>query len=54
MLFLSNADVLQVLTMADCVRVHEEGEVELAIGELAARPRFDTIVTTPSPEQYYR
>ena len=54
MLFLNNADVLQVLTMADCVRVHEEGEVELAIGELAARPRFDTIVTTPSPEHYYR
>ena len=54
MLFLNNADVLQVLTMADCVRVHEEGEVELAKGELAARPRFDTIVTTPSPEHYYR
>jgi alanine dehydrogenase len=54
MLFLNNADVLQVLTMADCVRVHEEGEVELSIGELAARPRFDTIVTTPSPEHYYR
>jgi alanine dehydrogenase len=54
MLFLNNADVLQVLTMADCVRVHEEGEVELAGGELAARPRFDTIVTTPSPDHYYR
>jgi alanine dehydrogenase len=54
MLFLNNADVLQVLNMADCVRVHEEGEVELAKGELAARPRFDTIVTTPSPEHFYR
>jgi alanine dehydrogenase len=54
MLFLNNADVLQVLTMADCVRVHVEGEVELALGELAARPRFDTIVPTPSPEHYYR
>jgi len=53
-LFLNNADVLEVLTMADCVRVHEEGEVELAIGELAARPRFDTIVSTPNPEHYYR
>ena len=40
MLFLNNDDVLQVLTMADCVRVHEDGEVELAKGELAARPRF--------------
>jgi alanine dehydrogenase len=54
MLFLNNADVLQVLTMADCVRVHEEGEVELATGELAARPRFDTITKTPTLEQYYR
>jgi ornithine cyclodeaminase/alanine dehydrogenase-like protein (mu-crystallin family) len=54
MLFLNNADVLQVLTMVDCVRVHEEGEVELAKGELAARPRFDTIVTTPRPDEYYR
>lgn len=54
MLFLNNADVLQVLTMADCVRVHEEGEVELAKGELAARPRFDTITSTPSPEHHYR
>ena len=54
MLFLNNADVLKVLTMADCVRVHEEGEVELARGELAARPRFDTIVTTPKPDHFYR
>ncbi len=54
MLFLNNADVLQVLTMEDCVRVHEEGEVELARGELAARPRVDTIVTTPTPDHYYR
>ena len=54
MLFLNNADVLEVLTMADCVRVHEEGEVELAMGELTARPRFDTIVSTPNPEHYYR
>jgi alanine dehydrogenase len=54
MLFLNNADVLQVLTMEDCVRVHEEGEIELSIGELTARPRFDTIVPTPSPEEFYR
>jgi alanine dehydrogenase len=54
MLFLNNADVREVLTMADCVRVHEDGEVELAKGELAARPRFDTIVATRSPEHYYR
>ena len=31
MLFLNNADVLEVLTMADCVRVHEEGEVDDAL-----------------------
>ena len=54
MLFLNNDDIAQVLTPADCVRVHEEGELELARGELAARPRFDTITATPAAGHFYR
>jgi alanine dehydrogenase len=54
MLFLNNQSVEQVLTMEDCIRVHEDGEVELARGELAARPRVDVITATENPEHFYR
>ena len=54
MLFLNNDDVQKVLTMKDCIRVLEEGQIEAARGELAARPRIDTIAPTRVPERFYR
>jgi alanine dehydrogenase len=53
-LFLNNDDVQNVLTMKDCVRVLEEGQLEAGRGELAARPRIDTISPTRTPERFYR
>ena len=54
MLFLDNHDVEQVLTMADCIRVLEEGYSEAARGELASRPRIDVITPTKTPHRFYR
>jgi len=44
-IFLTNSDVQQALTMKDCIRVLEEGELEQARGELVARPRIDVITS---------
>ena len=54
MIFLTNSDVQQVLTMKDCIRVLEEGELEQARGELVARPRIDVITSTRTPHRFYR
>lgn len=54
MLFLTNDDIKQVLTMKDCIRVLEEGEREHARGELVARPRIDTLTSTLTPHRFYR
>jgi alanine dehydrogenase len=53
-LFLTNDDVQQVLTMEDCIRVLEEGYIEAARGELASRPRIDVITPTRTPKRFYR
>ena len=54
MIFLTNSDVQQVLTMKDCIRVLEEGELEQSRGELVARPRIDIITSTRTPHRFYR
>lgn len=54
MLFIDNKTVEEVLTIADTLRVIEDGHRELARGELAGRPRVDIYTETRSPESFHR
>jgi ornithine cyclodeaminase/alanine dehydrogenase-like protein (mu-crystallin family) len=54
LLFLSNQDIQQVLTIEDTICVIEEGHRELARQELVARPRVDIYTETASPAHYHR
>ena len=54
MLFIDNNAVEKVLTMADTLRVIEEGHKELARGELAGRPRVDIYTETRSADSFHR
>ena len=54
MLFIDNEAVEKVLTMADTLRVIEDGHRELARGELAGRPRVDVYTETHKPDSFHR
>ncbi len=54
MLFISNLDVEKVLTIADVLRVLEDGHLELAKAELVVRPRVDIYTETRSQGKFHR
>jgi ornithine cyclodeaminase/alanine dehydrogenase-like protein (mu-crystallin family) len=54
MFFIDNQSVEKVLTMADTLRVIEDGHRELARGELAGRPRVDVYTETRRPDSFHR
>ncbi|HEX9879823.1 MAG TPA: ornithine cyclodeaminase family protein [Candidatus Binatia bacterium] len=54
MRFINNKEVEQVLTMADTLRVIEEGHRELGRGELVGRPRIDIVTETKSKDRFHQ
>ena len=52
-LLLSNADVVSVLTMADCMAAMERAFFELGKGNAVSRPRSELIVPQPEPGRHY-
>lgn len=51
MLIIDNAQVSQLLTMADCIRAQEEAFAELPTGGAVHRPRVD--LYSPGPDEGY-
>lgn len=54
MLFINNDEVEQVLTMEDTLRVIQEGHEEMALGDLAGRPRVDVYTETHDADKFHR
>src|SRR5690349_10774578 len=54
MLIINNDDVIQLLTMADCIRVQEEAFRKLPTGGAMHRPRIDMYMPCDRPEGYFR
>jgi alanine dehydrogenase len=54
MLFLSNADVENILDMKSCLEALEVGYQDLAINNAVHRPRIDVWAPSERPDTYYR
>ncbi len=53
-LFINNADVAKVLTMATTIAALEESYLKLAAGEAVCRPRIDIRIPTSNPAKNYQ